>query len=149
MRSSSKSAAAIVAAFKIWKFRTMTVTENRGIVQARLNDSRLTRIGGFLRRTSLDELPQLVNVFLGHMSIIGPRPHALEHDTKFAAVDNRYPMRFHARPGVTGLAQVNGSRGPTETDEKICTRTGFDVEYVKRGRGAARSTSCCGPRRSS
>lgn len=117
--------------FNIWKFRTMTVTENRGVVQARQNDSRLTRIGGFLRRTSLDELPQLVNVLMGHMSIIGPRPHALEHDTKFAAVDNRYPMRFHARPGVTGLAQVSGSRGPTETDEKICIRTGYDVEYVQ------------------
>jgi putative colanic acid biosysnthesis UDP-glucose lipid carrier transferase len=117
--------------FKIWKFRTMTVTENRGVVQARSGDARFTRIGGFLRRTSLDELPQLINVLMGDMSIIGPRPHALEHDIKFEKVDGRYPIRFRARPGVTGLAQVNGSRGPTETEEKICTRTGFDAEYVQ------------------
>jgi putative colanic acid biosynthesis UDP-glucose lipid carrier transferase len=117
--------------FKIWKFRTMTVAENRGVVQARSGDARFTRIGAFLRRSSLDELPQLINVLLGDMSIIGPRPHALEHDIKFEKVDQRYPIRFRARPGVTGLAQVNGSRGPTETDEKICTRTGFDAEYVQ------------------
>jgi putative colanic acid biosynthesis UDP-glucose lipid carrier transferase len=117
--------------FMIWKFRTMTVTENRGVVQARSGDARFTRIGGFLRRTSLDELPQLINVLLGDMSVIGPRPHALEHDIKFEKVDGRYPIRFRARPGVTGLAQVNGSRGPTETEEKICTRTGFDAEYVQ------------------
>jgi putative colanic acid biosynthesis UDP-glucose lipid carrier transferase len=70
-------------------------------------------------------------VLLGDMSIIGPRPHALEHDVLFEKVDGRYPIRFNARPGVTGLAQVNGSRGPTETEEKIQTRTGFDIEYVQ------------------
>lgn len=117
--------------FRIWKFRSMTVMENRGVVQARNGDVRLTRIGGFLRRSSLDELPQLINVLIGDMSIIGPRPHAVEHDTRFEKVDPRYPMRFAARPGVTGLAQVSGSRGPTETDEKITTRSGFDVEYVQ------------------
>lgn len=117
--------------FFIWKFRTMTVMENRGVVQARPGDVRFTRIGGFLRSFSLDELPQLVNVLKGEMSIIGPRPHVLEHDIKFEKVDPRYPMRFDARPGVTGLAQVNGSRGPTDTDDKICVRTGFDVEYVQ------------------
>lgn len=117
--------------FRIWKFRTMTVMENRGVLQARSNDARLTRLGGFLRRSSIDELPQLVNVLIGDMSIIGPRPHALEHDVLFEKVDGRYPIRFNARPGVTGLAQVNGSRGPTETEEKIQTRTGFDIEYVQ------------------
>lgn len=117
--------------FRIWKFRTMTVTENRGVVQARRDDARLTRLGGFLRRSSLDELPQLFNVLMGDMSIIGPRPHALEHDIKFEKIDPRYPYRFRARPGVTGLAQVSGYRGPTETDEKIRARTGFDVEYVQ------------------
>lgn len=117
--------------FRIWKFRTMTVMENRGVLQARSKDVRFTRLGGFLRRSSLDELPQLVNVLLGDMSIIGPRPHALEHDVLFEKVDSRYPIRFDARPGVTGLAQVNGSRGPTETEEKIQLRTGFDVEYVQ------------------
>lgn len=117
--------------FRIWKFRTMLVMENRGVVQARPGDVRLTRLGRFLRRSSLDELPQLVNVLLGDMSVIGPRPHAIEHDAKFEKVDPRYPTRFAARPGVTGLAQVNGSRGPTETEEKIVIRTGYDVEYVQ------------------
>jgi lipopolysaccharide/colanic/teichoic acid biosynthesis glycosyltransferase len=117
--------------FKIWKFRTMSVMENRGVIQARPGDARLTRLGAFLRRSSLDELPQLVNVLIGDMSIIGPRPHALEHDVKFEKVDPRYPTRFAARPGVTGLAQVSGSRGPTETEAKITLRTGFDVEYVQ------------------
>jgi len=117
--------------FRIWKFRTMTVTENRGIVQARRNDARITELGAFLRRSSLDELPQLVNVLMGDMSIIGPRPHALEHDAQFEKVDPRYGARFRARPGVTGLAQVSGCRGPTETDEKICARTAHDVDYVQ------------------
>ncbi len=117
--------------FRIWKFRTMTVMENRGVVQARIGDARFTRLGAFLRRSSLDELPQLVNVLIGDMSIIGPRPHAVEHDTKFEKIDARYPMRFAARPGVTGLAQVSGCRGPTETEEKIILRSGFDIEYVQ------------------
>jgi putative colanic acid biosynthesis UDP-glucose lipid carrier transferase len=117
--------------FRIWKFRTMSVTENRGVVQARRNDERITRIGGFLRRSSWDELPQLFNVLAGDMSIIGPRPHAVEHDARFEKIDPRYPVRRRARPGVTGLAQVNGCRGPTETAEKIRARTGFDAEYVR------------------
>lgn len=117
--------------FRIWKFRTMSVMENRGVVQARHHDARITRLGAFLRRSSWDELPQLFNVLLGDMSIIGPRPHALEHDIHFHKVDASYPERFTARPGVTGLAQVNGCRGPTETEEKVRARTSFDVEYVR------------------
>jgi putative colanic acid biosysnthesis UDP-glucose lipid carrier transferase len=117
--------------FRIWKFRTMSVTENRGVVQARHHDARITRLGSFLRRSSWDELPQLINVLLGDMSIIGPRPHALEHDIYFHKVDATYPERFIARPGVTGLAQVNGCRGPTETEEKVKARTRYDVEYVR------------------
>ena len=117
--------------FRIWKFRTMTVMENRGIVQARRNDARITELGAFLRRSSLDELPQLFNVLMGDMSIIGPRPHALEHDAQFETVDPRYTDRFRARPGVTGLAQVSGCRGPTETDEKIRARTAHDLDYVQ------------------
>ena len=117
--------------FRIWKFRTMSVMENRGVVQAVHHDARITRLGAFLRRSSWDELPQLINVLQGHMSIIGPRPHALEHDIYFQQVDPTYPERFTARPGVTGLAQVNGCRGPTETAEKIKARTKFDVEYVR------------------
>lgn len=117
--------------FRIWKFRTMSVMENRGVVQARHHDARITRLGSFLRRSSWDELPQLVNVLLGDMSIIGPRPHALEHDIYFHKVDATYAERFVARPGVTGLAQVNGCRGPTETEEKVKARTRYDVEYVR------------------
>lgn len=117
--------------FRIWKFRTMSVMENRGVVQAVHHDARITRLGAFLRRSSWDELPQLINVLKGDMSIIGPRPHALEHDIYFHQVDPSYPERFTARPGVTGLAQVNGCRGPTETVEKIRARTKYDVEYVR------------------
>ena len=117
--------------FRIWKFRTMSVMENRGVVQARHHDARITRLGAFLRRSSWDELPQLVNVLMGDMSIIGPRPHALEHDIYFHKVDATYAERFVARPGVTGLAQVNGCRGPTETEEKVKARTRYDVEYVR------------------
>jgi putative colanic acid biosynthesis UDP-glucose lipid carrier transferase len=117
--------------FRIWKFRTMSVMENRGVVQARHHDARITRLGAFLRRSSWDELPQLVNVLFGDMSIIGPRPHALEHDIYFHKVDANYAERFVARPGVTGLAQVNGCRGPTETEEKVKARTRYDIEYVR------------------
>jgi lipopolysaccharide/colanic/teichoic acid biosynthesis glycosyltransferase len=117
--------------FRIWKFRTMSVMENRGVVQAVHHDARITRLGAFLRRSSWDELPQLVNVLMGDMSIIGPRPHALEHDIYFQKIDATYPERFTARPGVTGLAQVNGCRGPTETEVKVKARTAFDVEYVR------------------
>lgn len=117
--------------FYIWKFRSMRVTENRHVVQARRGDARVTRLGAWLRRLSWDELPQLVNVLKGDMSIIGPRPHALEHDAQFEKVDPRYALRFAARPGVTGLAQVNGCRGPTETEEKIRARTSYDAEYVR------------------
>lgn len=117
--------------FRIWKFRTMSVMENRGVVQAVHHDARITRLGAFLRRSSWDELPQLVNVLKGDMSIIGPRPHALEHDIYFQTVEATYSERFTARPGVTGLAQVNGCRGPTETHDKVRARTKYDVEYVR------------------
>lgn len=118
--------------FKIFKFRTMKVQENTGVVQARHRDPRITSLGAFLRRSSWDELPQLFNVLMGDMSIIGPRPHALEHDEQFARIDADYSVRFLARPGVTGLAQVNGCRGPTETDDKVRARTAYDAEYVRK-----------------
>jgi putative colanic acid biosynthesis UDP-glucose lipid carrier transferase len=117
--------------FRIWKFRTMSVMENRGVVQARHHDARITRLGNFLRRSSWDELPQLFNVLTGDMSIIGPRPHAIEHDIQFNKVDPSYCERFGARPGITGLAQVNGCRGPTETEAKVRARTAYDAEYVR------------------
>jgi putative colanic acid biosynthesis UDP-glucose lipid carrier transferase len=119
--------------FSIWKFRTMTVMEEAEHVrQALPNDIRLTRIGGFLRQTSLDEFPQLINVLIGEMSIVGPRPHALLHDLEFAAMDRRYHHRALARPGMTGLAQVSGSRGPICSPEAAHTRVTYDVDYVER-----------------
>jgi undecaprenyl-phosphate glucose phosphotransferase len=118
--------------FKIWKFRTMSVAENGAQVrQAERVDDRVTKLGAFLRRTSLDEFPQLVNVLIGDMSLVGPRPHALCHDRDFEAIDKRYPMRARARPGMTGRAQVNGCRGPTPTQESVRARTGHDVAYVE------------------
>lgn len=116
--------------FHIFKFRTMRTCESRVIAQARSQDDRTTRLGRFLRRTSIDELPQLINVLLGHMSIVGPRPHALAHDRLFLTIDRRYAGRHHARPGITGLAQVSGSRGPTDTREKIAERLAHDLAYV-------------------
>jgi putative colanic acid biosynthesis UDP-glucose lipid carrier transferase len=99
--------------------------------QAVLDDERVTPIGRFLRRTSLDEFPQLVNVLIGDMSLVGPRPHAVAHDQEFVTVDPRYPIRTLARPGMTGLAQIVGCRGPTETSEAVRRRTGWDVDYVE------------------
>lgn len=118
--------------FRIWKFRTMRVSEDGAqVVQAKFNDPRVTKLGGFLRQTSWDELPQLVNILIGDMSLIGPRPHALEHDRQFAEIDPTYPERGRARPGITGLAQVSGCRGPTETPQKVIDRTAWDVKYVR------------------
>jgi putative colanic acid biosynthesis UDP-glucose lipid carrier transferase len=116
--------------FYILKFRTMRTCEGRSITQARKTDDRTTPLGRFLRKNSIDELPQLINVLMGDMSIIGPRPHALAHDRQFSTVDRRYMGRHHARPGITGLAQVSGSRGPTDTNEKIIQRMLYDLEYV-------------------
>lgn len=116
--------------FFILKFRTMRMSDDRNIVQARKEDDRTTRLGRFLRRYSIDELPQLINVLLGDMSIVGPRPHALAHDRQFVTIDRRYMGRHHARPGITGLAQVSGSRGLTDTREKVLERMNFDLKYV-------------------
>jgi putative colanic acid biosynthesis UDP-glucose lipid carrier transferase len=116
--------------FRIFKFRTMKTQESRSIAQARDGDDRTTALGRFLRKYSIDELPQLINVLKGDMSIIGPRPHALAHDRKFGAVDRRYAFRHRARPGITGLAQVSGARGLTDTNEKIVQRLEYDLAYV-------------------
>lgn len=120
-------------AFVILKFRTMTVVEDdHAVVQAVKNDSRLTRIGAFLRRSSVDELPQLINVLRGEMSLVGPRPHALVHDEYYAGVVNGYTLRFEAKPGLTGLAQVNGCRGETSRLKSMVDRVELDVEYIRR-----------------
>ena len=119
--------------FKIWKFRTMSVREcGLNMTQAQRNDSRVTRVGKFLRKSSIDELPQLFNVLRGEMSLIGPRPHALAHDIHFGTLINEYCERFRVRPGITGLAQISGARGPTPSISIMAARVKFDLEYVEK-----------------
>jgi len=115
--------------FNVLKLRTMRAEPDSGH-QAERGDARVTRIGRFLRRTSIDELPQLLNVVAGDMSLVGPRPHAVDHDDMFWSVDADYARRFVARPGITGLAQVNGERGLSNTPEKVRRRVDFDLDYV-------------------
>jgi putative colanic acid biosynthesis UDP-glucose lipid carrier transferase len=116
----------------VLKFRTMTVTEDgEQIVQARRNDVRVTRLGNFLRRTSLDELPQLFCVLLGSMSLVGPRPHAVAHNEQYRRLIDGYMMRHKVRPGITGWAQVNGFRGETRTLEQMRKRVLYDLEYLR------------------
>jgi putative colanic acid biosysnthesis UDP-glucose lipid carrier transferase len=117
--------------FEIWKFRTMTVSENgHTITQAKKQDARVTRFGRLLRKTSLDELPQLWNVLRGEMSLVGPRPHALAHDNYYDQVISKYVFRHHMKPGLTGWAQVNGFRGETPTIDLMEKRVEYDVWYV-------------------
>lgn len=117
--------------FGIWKFRTMTTLDDGAVVkQATANDARITRIGRFLRKYSLDELPQLFNVLKGEMSLVGPRPHAVAHDEFFEQRIARYPRRLNMKPGITGWAQVNGFRGETDTDDKMASRVEHDLYYI-------------------
>lgn len=117
----------------IYKFRSMTVSEDHGdVVQATREDLRITRLGRFLRRTSLDELPQFFNVLQGSMSIVGPRPHAVSHNEKYRKIVKGYMIRHKVRPGITGWAQVNGLRGETETLSKMETRIQYDLDYLRR-----------------
>jgi putative colanic acid biosynthesis UDP-glucose lipid carrier transferase len=117
--------------FNIYKFRTMSVLEDGSTVnQATQSDSRVTRVGKWLRRMSIDELPQLLNVLSGSMSLVGPRPHALAHDNHFYKVVRNYAFRHHVKPGLTGWAQVNGYRGPTPTEAEIRNRVECDLWYI-------------------
>jgi putative colanic acid biosynthesis UDP-glucose lipid carrier transferase len=117
--------------FGILKFRTMRVLEDGGeVVQAKKHDDRITRVGRFLRVTSLDELPQLINVLLGDMSLVGPRPHALAHDEYYGARISTYAKRQQVKPGITGWAQVNGARGETPELSDMRKRIDFDAWYV-------------------
>jgi putative colanic acid biosynthesis UDP-glucose lipid carrier transferase len=117
----------------VWKFRTMMVMENSNqVTQAKRNDSRITTIGSFLRRTSLDELPQFLNVLQGGMSIVGPRPHAIIHNEEYRKLIKGYMLRHKVKPGITGWAQINGWRGETDTLEKMEKRVEFDLEYIRR-----------------
>jgi Undecaprenyl-phosphate glucose phosphotransferase len=117
--------------FRIYKFRTMTVMENGDVVQqAQKSDKRVTRVGKWLRRYSIDELPQLLNVFLGDMSLVGPRPHASAHERHFTSMIEKYAFRHHMKSGITGWAQVHGARGETDTLDKIQRRVEFDIWYI-------------------
>jgi putative colanic acid biosynthesis UDP-glucose lipid carrier transferase len=119
--------------FFIVKLRTMTVAETgNDVTQAIESDPRVTRVGAILRRFSFDELPQLWNVAIGQMSIIGPRPHAIAHDDTYGQVIPGYDGRFIAKPGITGLAQVRGQRGPTPTVGTMASRIQSDLEYVSK-----------------
>ena len=116
----------------VYKFRSMTVAEDGDVVrQATRNDARVTRFGAFLRRTSLDELPQFINVLQGRMSIVGPRPHAVAHNEMYRKLIRGYMIRHKVRPGITGLAQVHGYRGETETVEKMRARVAYDLDYLR------------------
>lgn len=119
--------------FFIFKFRTMFHgrPSEEGVPQAKRGDPRVTRVGAFLRRTSLDELPQLLNVMGGTMSVIGPRPHAVEHNDKYCQTINSYFGRHRVKPGITGWAQVNGLRGETQTPGKMQARYDYDVHYIE------------------
>ena len=111
----------------------MTTQDNGAVVkQATKNDARLTKIGGFLRRTSLDELPQFINVLQGRMSIVGPRPHAVAHNEEYRKIITGYMLRHKVKPGITGWAQVNGLRGETETTNKMVQRVEYDLDYIHR-----------------
>ncbi len=117
--------------FRIFKFRTMTTTDDGAVIrQATRGDPRITRVGRFLRRYNLDELPQLINVIAGQMSLVGPRPHALAHDREYQRKIALYARRHNVKPGITGWAQVNGFRGETDTYEAVEGRTLHDLYYI-------------------
>lgn len=117
--------------FTIYKFRTMSEAAGReAFRQAMPGDPRVTRLGRLLRRTSIDELPQLLNVLRGDMALVGPRPHPLELDARFAALLPAYMERYAVRPGITGLAQVSGHRGPTPDVETMARRLACDLDYI-------------------
>lgn len=118
---------------KVYKFRTMTVLEDSSTIRqvTTRDDQRLTRIGRFLRQTSLDELPQLFNVLNGSMSLIGPRPHAIAHNELYRRLVKGYMIRHKVRPGITGWAQIHGFRGPTETVDLMERRVRFDLDYLR------------------
>ncbi len=116
----------------VYKLRTMRVMENgENLEQAQENDPRITRVGAILRRTSLDELPQLLNVLRGEMSLVGPRPHAIAHDTKWSEMITAYGIRHQVKPGITGLAQVRGCRGRIDGTEDLAARVDQDVAYIR------------------
>ncbi len=117
--------------FKCWKFRTMRVNADSDKLQAQKDDPRKTKVGDFLRRTSIDELPQFINVWLGNMSVVGPRPHMLKHTSDYSKLIDKYMVRHLIKPGITGWAQVNGYRGQTEELWQMEKRVEYDVWYIE------------------
>lgn len=116
----------------VYKFRSMRVMENsEKVTQATKNDSRITPVGNFLRRTSLDELPQFFNVLIGNMSVVGPRPHAVAHNEEYRKLVDYYMLRHKVKPGITGWAQINGWRGETDTVDKMEKRIEYDLQYIR------------------
>ena len=119
-------------AFRIIKFRTMVTLDDGGVVQqATQGDPRVTRVGRWLRALNLDELPQLINVVRGEMSLVGPRPHALSHNREYEHIIARYARRHNVKPGITGWAQVHGIRGETDTPDKMQKRVEYDLFYIE------------------
>jgi len=116
----------------VYKFRSMTVCEDGAeISQARQGDARVTPFGAFLRRTSMDELPQFINVLQGRMSVVGPRPHAVAHNETYRRLVKGYMVRHKVKPGITGWAQVSGCRGETDTVDKMVRRIEYDLDYLR------------------
>jgi len=117
--------------FNCFKFRSMQVNDQADILQATSHDSRITPVGKFLRKSNLDELPQFINVFLGQMSLVGPRPHMLKHTVQYSELIEQYLVRHYVKPGITGWAQVNGYRGETDELWKMEKRVEYDMEYIE------------------
>ena len=117
--------------FRCYKFRTMIKNQESDTRQASRNDARVTRIGRFLRKSSLDEIPQFFNVLMGDMSVVGPRPHAVAHNEEYRKLVTYYMLRHKVLPGITGWAQVNGWRGETDTLDKMEKRVEFDLAYIR------------------
>ena len=118
-------------AFACYKFRSMKINQTADLNQVSKNDPRITRIGSFLRKTSIDELPQFLNVLIGNMSVVGPRPHMISETERFAAKIDKFMVRHFIKPGITGLAQTNGYRGEVEHDLDIINRVKFDIFYIE------------------
>jgi putative colanic acid biosynthesis UDP-glucose lipid carrier transferase len=117
--------------FYCYKFRSMTLNNDADRFQASKNDMRITKVGRFIRRTSIDELPQFYNVFFGDMSVVGPRPHMVKHTNEYANKVDKYMLRHFVKPGITGLAQVRGYRGEIESEADILNRIKFDIFYIE------------------
>ena len=117
--------------FECYKFRSMTPNESAHEHQATKDDMRITKVGKFIRKTSIDELPQFYNVLFGDMSVVGPRPHMVSHTNKYAKQVDKFMVRHFVKPGITGLAQIKGFRGEVETDKDIINRVKYDIFYVE------------------